>query len=147
MVFQRAVEIIIKRDLTSRLETGTPKQRFRRYIVNVVELFLSNLPEMKVLDREIQELDKPATFDRVLRTSRDRPSLDSLMFIAELAKDTKSDIFESISAIQLTQMVFAAIYGIIKLRSVNRYVGGVKPVSDATLTRHIVLMVERMLRI
>src|SRR5271155_3606947 len=57
VVFQRAVEIIIKRDLTSRLAIGTPKKRFRRYLTNVVELFLSDLPEMKVLDREFQELD------------------------------------------------------------------------------------------
>ncbi len=146
-VFQRAVEIIIKRDLTSGLERGTPKQRFRRYIVNVTQLFLSNLPEMKVMDREFQELDKPATFCRVVRTSRDRISIDSLMLISELVKRTETDILESISPINLAQMVFAAIYGIIKLRSVHRYVGGVKPVSDAVLTRHIVLMVERMLGI
>jgi hypothetical protein len=102
---------------------------------------------MKVLDREFQELDKPATFNRVVRTSRDRPSMDSLLFIADLAKDTKSDILESIPAIRLTQMVFAAIYGIVKLKSVHRYVHFERPVSDTTLTRNIVLMVERMLSI
>ncbi len=146
-VFQRAVEIIIERDLTSRLATGSPKQRFRRYLINVVELFLSDLPEMKVLDREYQELDKPSTFNLIVRTSRDRPAMDSLMFIAELAKDTKSDILKSIPAIQLTQMVFAAIYGIAKLRSLHSHVLGGRPVSKAALTRDIVLMFERMLRI
>jgi AcrR family transcriptional regulator len=146
-VFQRAVEIIVKRDLTSRLTIGNPKQRFRRYLVNVVELFLSGLPEMKVLDREFQELDKASTFDRVVRISRDRPSMDSLKFVAELAKDTKSDILNSIPAIELTQMVFAAIYGIVKLRSVHRHVAGGRPVSNAALTRDIVLMFERMLGI
>src|SRR5580704_14680772 len=70
-VFQRAVEIIVKRDLTSRLTIGSPKQRFRRYLANVVELFLSDIPEMKLLDREFQELDKPSTFDRLVRTSRE----------------------------------------------------------------------------
>jgi len=147
VVFQRAVEIIIKRDLTSRLAIGTPKKRFRRYLTNVVELFLSDLPEMKVLDREFQELDKPSTFDLVVRTSRDRPSMDSLMFIAKLAEGTKSDILKSISAIQLTQMIFAAIYGIVKLKSVHRHVAGGKAVSNEVLTHDIVLMFERMLRI
>ena len=147
MVFQRAVEIIIKRALTSRLTIGNPKQRFRRYLVNVVELFLSDLPEMKVLDREFQELDKPSTFNIVVRTSRDRPAMDSLMFIAELAKDTKSDILNSISAIRLIQMIFAAIYGIVKLRSVHSHIVGGRAVTKATLTRNIVLMFERMLRI
>jgi AcrR family transcriptional regulator len=146
-VFQRAVEIIVKRDLTSGLATGNPKQRFRRYLINVVELFLSDLPEMKVLDREYQELDKPSTFNLIVRTSRDRPAMDSLMFIAELTKNTKSDILKSIPAIQLTQMMFAAIYGIVKLRSVNRHVVAGRPVSKAALTRDIVLMFERMLRI
>jgi AcrR family transcriptional regulator len=147
VVFQRAVEIIIKRDLTSKLTRGSPKQRFRRYLVNVVEFFLSDLPEMKVLNREFQELDKASTFNRVVRTSRDRPAMDSLMFIADVAKNTKSDILKSISAVELTQMVFAAIYGIVKLRSVHRHVVGGMPVSNAALTRDIVLMFERMLRI
>jgi AcrR family transcriptional regulator len=145
-VSQRALEIIIKRVLTSRLETGDPKQRFRRYLVNVVELFLSDFPEMKVLDREFQELDKPSTFNIVVRRSRDKPAMESLMFIAELAKETKSDILESISAVRLTQMIFAAIYGIVKMRSVDRHIVGGK-VSNAALTRDIVLMFERMLRI
>lgn len=146
-VFQRAVGIIVKRDLTSRLASGSAKQRFRRYLVNVVELFLSDLPEMKVLDREYQELDKPSTFDLIVRTSRDRPSMDSMMLIAELAKNTKSDILKSIPAIQLMQMVFAAIYGIVKLKSLHGHIVGGRPVSKAALTRDIVLMFERMLRI
>jgi AcrR family transcriptional regulator len=144
---QHAIEVISKRILTSRLEIGTSQQRFRRYIVNVVELFLSELPEVKVLDREFQELDKPATFDLVVQTSRSRSSMESLMFIAELAKDTQSDLLKSISAIDLTQMVFAAIYGIIKLRSLHHHIVGGRPLSNAALTRHIVLMFERMLRI
>ena len=146
-VSQRAVEIIIKRDLTSRLEIGTPKQRFRRYLVKLVELFLSDLPEMKVLHREFQELDKPSTFNIVVRTSRDKPAMESLMFIAQLATQTNSDILKSISAIRLTQMVFAAIYGIVTLRSVHCHVAGGRAVSKAALTRDIVLMFERMLRI
>lgn len=147
VVFQRAVGIIVKRDLTSKLTIGTPKQRFRQYLANVVELFLSDLPEMKVLDKEFQELDKASTFDRLVRTSRERPSMDSLMFIAELARDTKSDILKSIPAIELVQMVFAAIYGIVKLRSLHRHVIGGKPAGRAALTRDITLMFERMLRI
>ena len=102
---------------------------------------------MKVLDKEFQELDKPSTFDRLVRTSRERPSMDSLMFIAELARDTKSDILKSIPAIELVQMVFAAIYGIVKLRSLHRHVIGGRPVGKAALTRDITLMFERMLRI
>jgi AcrR family transcriptional regulator len=145
--FQRAVEIIVKRDLTSRLTIGSPKQRFRRYLANVVELFLSEIPEMKLLDREFQELDKPSTFDRLVRTSREPTSMNSLMFLAELAQDTKSDILKSIPAIELMQMVFAAIYGIVKLRSLHRHVIGGRPVSNAALTRDITLMFERMLRI
>jgi AcrR family transcriptional regulator len=147
VVFQRAVEVITKRALTSTLAIGSPKQRFRQYLVNVVELFLSDLPEMKVLDREFQELDKPSTFNRIVRTSRDPAAMDSLMFIAELANDTKSDILKSIPAIQLTQMLFAAIYGIVKLRTVACHVVGGRPVSNAALTRDIVFMFERMLRI
>ncbi len=147
VVFQRAVEIIVKRDLTSGLTIGSPKQRFRRYVANVVELFLSDLPEMKLLDREFQELDKPATFDRLVRTSREQPSMDSLLFVANLARDTKSDILESIPAAELMQMVFAAVYGIVKLRSLHRHVIGGKPLSNAALTRDITLMFERMLRI
>jgi AcrR family transcriptional regulator len=147
VVFQRAVEIIVKRDLTSRLTIGSPKQRFRRYLANVVELFLSEIPEMKLLDREFQELDKPSTFDRLVRTSREPTSMNSLMFLAELAQDTKSDILKSIPAIELMQMVFAAIYGIVKLRSLHRHVIGGRPVSNAALTRDITLMFERMLRI
>jgi hypothetical protein len=102
---------------------------------------------MKLLDKEFQELDKPSTFDRLVRTSRERPSMDSLLFVADLAKDTKSDILGSISAIELMQMVFAAIYGIVKLRSLHRHVIGGKPASNAALTRDITLMFERMLRI
>ena len=147
VTFQRAVEVITRRVLTSRLEIGTPKQRFRRYIVNVVELFLSDLPEMKVLDREFQELDKPATFDLVVRTSRDRFSMESLMLVAELARDTRSDLLKSISAIDLTQMVFAAIYGIVKLRSLHHHILGGRPLGNAALTRRIVLIFERMLGI
>jgi AcrR family transcriptional regulator len=147
MVFQRAVEIVIKRDLTSRLATGTPKQRFRRYLVNVVELFLSDLPEMKVMDREFQELDKPSTFDLLARTARDRVSMESQKFIAELAESTKSDILKSISAVHLTRMVFAAIYGIVKLRSVHHPVARGTAASNTALTRDIVLMFERMLGI
>ena len=85
MVFQRAVEIIVKRDLTSRLTIGSSKQRFRRYLTNVVDFFLSDLPEMKLLDKEFQELDKPSTFDRLVRTSRGPTSMDSLMLVADLA--------------------------------------------------------------
>jgi AcrR family transcriptional regulator len=146
-VFQRAVEVISRRALTSALAIGSPKQRFRQYLANVVELFLSDLPEMKVLDREFQELDKPSTVDRVMRTSRERPAMDSRLFIDELAKDTKSGILKSIPATQLTQMVFAAIYGIVKLRSVTRHVIGGRPVSNARLTRDIIFMFERMLGI
>ena len=73
--------------------------------------------------------------------------MDSLMFLAELARDTKSDILKSIPAIELMQMVFAAIYGIVKLRSLHRHVIGGRPVSNAALTRDITLMFERMLRI
>jgi len=145
-VFDRAVGKIIKRVLSSSLHDGTPKQRFRQYIVNVAELFLSDLPEMKVLDREWQELDKAATFSRVVRSSTDRTTVDSVRFTAEMVKSTNSDILETIPAIRVAQMVFSAIYGIIKLRSVHRSAGG-RQVSDATLTRHIVLMVERMLKI
>jgi AcrR family transcriptional regulator len=146
-VFQRAVEIIIKRDLTSRLCAGNPKRRFRRYLFNVVQLFLSDLPEMKVLDREFQELDKPSTFDLMLRTSRDPAPRESLRFVSELARDTNSDILKSIPASQLTQMVFAAIYGIVKLKSIHHHgVRGAR-VSNAALTRDIVLMFERMLGI
>lgn len=146
-VFQRAMEVFSRRALTSTLAIGSPKQRFRQWLTNVVELFLSDLPEMKVLDREFQELDKPLTFNRVVRTSRERPAMDSRLFIAELAKETKSDILKSIPAVQLTQIVFAAIYGIVKLRTVARHVIGGKPVSKATLTRDIIFMFERMLRI
>jgi AcrR family transcriptional regulator len=147
VVFQRAVEIIVKRGLTSRLTIGSPKQRFRRYLANVVELFLSDLPEMKLLDKEFQELDKPSTFDRLVRTSREPASMESLMLVADLARDTKSDILRSIPAVELMQMVFAAIYGIVKLRSLHRHVIRARPVSNAALTRDITRMFERMLRI
>ena len=147
VVFKRAVEIIIKRDLTSRLATGSPKQRFRRYLVNVVELFLSDLPEMKVMDREFQELDKRSTFDLMARTSRDRMSMESQKFIADLAENTKSDILESISADQLMRMVFAGIYGMVKLRPVYHQVARGRVASNEALTRDIVLMFERMLGI
>ncbi len=147
VVFQRAVEIIVKRGLTSRLTIGDPKQRFRRYLANVVELFLSDLPEMKLLDKEFQELDQPSTFDRLVRTSREPTSMNSLTLVAELARDTKSDILRAIPAVELMQMVFAAIYGIVKLRSLHRHVIGARPVSNAALTRDITLMFERMLRI
>jgi AcrR family transcriptional regulator len=146
-VFQRAVEIVIKRDLTSKLCTGTPKQRFRRYLVNVVELFLSDLPEMKVMDREFQELDKRSTFELLARTSRDRVSVESQKFIADLAEGTKSDILESISAVQLMRMVFAGIYGMVKLRPVYHQVAPGKIASNEALTRDVVLMFERMLGI
>ena len=146
LVYQRALELIIKRDITSGLATGSPKQRFRRYLVNVVELFMSDLPEMRVLDREFQELDKPSTFNRVIRTSREPVAMESALFIAKLAKDTQSDILRSIPAVQLTQMVFASIYGMVKLRSLHRHVIGGAPVSKAALTRDVVLMFESLLR-
>src|SRR6202044_1750768 len=117
-VFQRAVEIIIKRSLPSRLGIGSPKLRFRRYLANVVELILSDLPEIKVLDREFQELDKPSNFNIVVRTFRDGPTMDSLMFLAQLATDTNSDILKSITPVRLIQMAFASIYGVVKMRSV-----------------------------
>jgi AcrR family transcriptional regulator len=145
VVFKRAVEIVIKRDLTSRLCTGSPKQRFRRYLVNVVELFLSNLPEMKVMDREFQELDKRSTFDLLTRTSRDRVSLESQNFIAALVENTKSDILESIPSVQLMRMVFAGIYGMVKLRPIYLQVAPGRIASNEALTRDIVLMFERML--
>jgi|HubBroStandDraft_5_1064220.scaffolds.fasta_scaffold247518_2 AcrR family transcriptional regulator len=147
VVFKRAVEIVIKRDLTSRLCTGSPKQRFRRYLVNVVELFLSNLPEMKVMDREFQELDKRSTFDLLTRTSRDRVSLESQNFIAALVENTKSDILESIPSVQLMRMVFAGIYGMVKLRPIYLQVAPGRIASNEALTRDIVLMFERMLGI
>jgi AcrR family transcriptional regulator len=147
VVFQRAVEIVIKRDLTSRLATGTPKQRFRRYLVNVVELFLSDLPEMKVMDREFQELDKRSTFDLLARTSRDRVSMESQKFIAALVENTKSDILESIPAVQLMRMVFAGIYGMVKLRPVYHQFARGRISSNEALTHDIVLMFERMLGI
>ena len=146
-IFQRAVETIIKRDLTSRLGTGSPKQRFRRYLTGVVDLILNDLPEMKVLNREFQELDKTTTCNIVVRTFGDRSAVQSLLFIAEMAKDTKSDILGSISAVRLIQIVFAAIYGIVKLRSVHRHVVGARAVSKAALKRDIILIFERMLRI
>jgi len=147
VVFRRSVEIIIKRDLTSRLGTGTPKQRFRRYLENVVELALSDLPEMKLINREFQELDKPETFDIVVRAFGDRPAMDSLMFVADLAKETKSDILKSIPAVRFIQIVFASIYGIAKLGVVHRHVVGARAVSKAAITRDVILMFERMLRI
>lgn len=146
VVFQRAVEIIIKRSLPSRLGIGSPKLRFRRYLANVVELILSDLPEMKVLDREFQELDKRSTFNIVARTFGDRPTMDSLMFLAKLATDTNSDILRSISAVRLIQIAFASIYGVVKLRSVHCHVVGARAVSKAAITRDITLMFERMLR-
>jgi AcrR family transcriptional regulator len=145
-VFQRSVITIIKRDLKSRLGNGTPKQRFRCYLAGVVDLILSDLPEMKVLNREFQELEKPATFAVVVRTFEDKAAVDSLTFISEMAKDTGSDILNSISPIRLMQMIFAAIYGIVKLKSVHCHVVGAKAVSKAALKRDIVLMFERMLR-
>jgi AcrR family transcriptional regulator len=145
-VFQRAVQIIIKRSLPSRLGIGSPKQRFRRYLAKAVELTLSDLPEMKVLNREFQELDKPSTFNIVVRTFGDRATMDSLMFLAKVAKDTNSGILKSISAVRLIQMAFASIYGIVKLRSVHRHVVGARAVSKAAITRDITLMFERMLR-
>jgi AcrR family transcriptional regulator len=146
-VFQRAVEIIIKRSLPSRLGIGSPKLRFRRYLANVVELILSDLPEIKVLDREFQELDKPSNFNIVVRTFRDGPTMDSLMFLAQLATDTNSDILKSITPVRLIQMAFASIYGVVKMRSVHRHVVGARAVSKAAIIRDITLMFERMLRI
>ena len=73
--------------------------------------------------------------------------MNSLMFLAELARETKSDILKSIPAIELMQMVFAAIYGVVKLRSLHHHIIGGRPVSNAVLTRDITLMFERMLRI
>jgi AcrR family transcriptional regulator len=146
-VFQRAVEVILKRDVASRLATGSPKQRFRLYLTNIVELMLSDLPEMKVLDREFQELDKPDTFNTVVQTLGNRPNMDSLMFIAELAKNTKSDILKSISAVRLIQLIFASIYGIVKLKSIHRHIVGARAVSNSVIKHDIVLMFERMLRI
>jgi len=145
-VFQRAVQIIIKRSLPSRLGIGSPKQRFKRYLAKAVELMLSDLPEMKVLDREFQELDKTSTFNIVVRTFGDRATMDSLTFLAKVAEDTNSEILKSISSVRLIQMAFAAIYGIVKLRSVHRHVVGARAVSKAAITRDITLMFECMLR-
>ena len=147
VVFRRAVEIIIKREVTSRLGVGSPKQRFRRYLTSIVELALSDLPEMKVLDRELQELDKPEAFDIVSRALGDRPAMDSLMFVAELANETKSDILKSIPAVRFIQIVFASVYGIAKFSAVHRPVVGAQAVSKAAITRDVILMFERMLRI
>jgi AcrR family transcriptional regulator len=146
-VFQRAVQIIIKRSLPSGLGIGTPRKRFKRYLARAVELNLSDLPEMKVLDREFQELDKPSTFNIVVRTLSDPATMESLTFLANVARDTNSDILKSISAVRLTQMAFASIYGIVKLRSVHRHIVGANAVSGAAITRDITLMFERMLRI
>jgi AcrR family transcriptional regulator len=146
-VFQRAVQIIIKRSLPSKLGIGSPKKRFKRYLAKAVELSLSDLPELKLLDREFQEIDKPSTFNIVVRTFGDRETMDSLRFLAKVAQDTNSDILKSISAVRLIQMAFASIYGIVKLRSVHRHIVGARAVSKAAITRDITLMFERMLRI
>jgi hypothetical protein len=115
--------------------------------VNLVELFLSDVAEIKVLDRECQDLDKASTFERVVRVAQDRPATESLMFLAALAKNTKSDILKSIPAVQLTQMIFPAVYGMVNLRSLDRRVIEGKRVSNADLTRDIVIMLERILRV
>ena len=146
-VFQRAVQTIIKQSLPSRLGMGTPEQRFKRYLAKAVELSLSDLPEMKVLNREFQELDKPSTFKIVVRTLEDPATLDSLTYLAKVAQDTNSDILKSISAIRLIQIAFASIYGIVKLRAVHRHIVGARTVSKAAITRDITLMFERMLQI
>lgn len=145
-VLLRAVELILKRDIAAGLAIGSAKQRFRRYLVNVIELFMSDLPEMMLLDREFQELDKPSTLNRMVRTSREQPAMDSAVFMAKVAKDTGSDVLKSISAIQLIHMVFAAIYGIVKLRSLHRHVIGGPPISKAALTRDILRLFEGLLR-
>jgi AcrR family transcriptional regulator len=146
-VIERAIDYIIKSNLNAQLTHGSPQTRFRRYLVNLVELFLSDVPEIKVLDREFQELDKASTFDRVVRVAQDRRATESMMSIAELAKNTKSDILKLIPAVQLTHMLFAAIYGMVKLRSLDRRVIEGKRVSNADLTRDIVIMCERILRV
>jgi hypothetical protein len=133
--------------LPSRIGVGTPKKRFKRYLANAVELSLSDLPEMKVLNREFQELDKPSTFNIVVRTLEDPATMDSLTYLANVAQDTNSDILKSISAIRLVQIAFASIYGIVKLRSVHRHIVGARTVNKAAITRDITLMFERMLRI
>lgn len=146
-VFQRAVQSIIRQSLPSRLGSGTPKKRFKRYLAKAVELSLSDLPEMKVLNREFQELDKPSTINIVVRTLEDQTTMDSLTYLANVAKETNSDILKSISAVRLIQIAFASIYGIVKLRSVHRHIVGARTVSKAAITRDITLMFERMLRI
>jgi hypothetical protein len=102
---------------------------------------------MKVLNREFQELDKPSTFNIVVRTLEDQTTMDSLTYLANVAKETNSDILKSISAVRLIQIAFASIYGIVKLRSVHRHIVGARTVSKAAITRDITLMFERMLRI
>jgi AcrR family transcriptional regulator len=146
-VFQRAVQTIIRQSLPSRLGIGTPKQRFKRYLAKAVELSLSDLPEMRVLNREFQELDKPSTFNIVVRTLEDPATKDSLTYLAKVAQDTNSDILRSISHVRLIQIAFASIYGIVKFRSVHRHNVGAKTVSKAAITRDITLMFERMLSI
>jgi AcrR family transcriptional regulator len=145
-VFQRAVEIIIKRELASKLGVGTPEQRLRRYFTNIVELMLSDLPEMKVVEREFQELDKPDIFNIVVRTFGNQPVMDSLIFIADLAKKTDSRILKSLSPVRFVQMASACIYGIVKLRAVHRHVVGARAVSKAAIKRDVLLMFEHMLR-
>jgi hypothetical protein len=108
---------------------------------------LSDLPEMKVLDRQLQDLDRPETLNAVVATFGNRPTMDSIDFIAGLASDTNSDILKVIPAIRLVQLVFAAIYGIVKLRPIHGQVVGAKAISNAVIKRDIVLMFERMLHI
>jgi AcrR family transcriptional regulator len=146
-VFLRAIEVTFEREVIPTLASGSPKQRLRKYVTSIVDLMLSDLPEMKVLDRQLQDLDRPETLNAVVATFGNRPTMDSIDFIAGLASDTNSDILKVIPAIRLVQLVFAAIYGIVKLRPIHGQVVGAKAISNAVIKRDIVLMFERMLHI
>jgi AcrR family transcriptional regulator len=144
-VSQRAVEVIVGRIVDARLAVGSPKQRFRQYLLNIIELFLSDLPEMKILDRELQELDNASTFNIAVNTSRVQKVMEAVKFAGDLIVATKSDIVKFIEPVRLVQLIFAALYGIAKFRSLHRPMVGKRAVSKAAFRRDSLALLERML--
>ena len=143
-VIYRALDVITSESMRIEL-SGTPREQLHKYIERLVRLQLSDVPEIKLLDREFQSLNDDMISSLVLRSFKDNPA--STMRLAEIIRSTGSDAIKSIEPWRLACILFSLIFGLIKLRPIHPMDPNA-PLADAkTITFETSFIFERVLGI
>lgn len=111
-VLERALDVVIERALASLRKSGTPQERLLDYIPNLVTLLVSDIPEVKVFDRELQSLSS-VIIDKIV----ERPTAGSQM--TQLIGEMHPEVLRAMPAKRVGDLLFSLIYGATRLRRIH----------------------------